>query len=252
MKQEHDTLKGISSLILVFLLTFLLVIPTNTQVHAADPSQALQITIDDGDIIGLGLVLNTAQSFILTQYEPYEIEFIYGNRDSNYLHLTFYFYTNDQTTNFRNESIMYQSNIVENTVSYRIISWDNQTSRYELLYADQPGFGTQKHGIISFLDGTTLVGVGGTLDSNTYSDEQLKTLLGMVEDKAREILSIKSPDELNRNITGTTPPLPSIPSDTSNKDNVSGQKTQTPGFEMILFLAACALVCLLLKKTKRK
>ena len=251
MKQHHDTLKEISALMLVLLLTFLLVIPTNTQVHAADPSQAFQITIDDGDIIGLGLVLNTAQSFILTQYEPYEIEFIYGNRDSNYLHLTFYFYTTDQTSNLRNESIMYQSNIVENTVYYRIISWDNQTSRYALLYADQPGFGTQKHGIISFLNGTTLVGVGGTLDSNTYSDEQLKTLLDMVEDKAREILSIKSPDELNRNITGPTPPLPSIPSDTGSTDNVPGQKTQTPGFEMIVFLAACVFVCFLAKKTKR-
>jgi hypothetical protein len=251
MKQHHDTLKVISALMLALLLTFLLVIPTNTQVHAADPSQAFQITIDDGDIIGLGLVLNTAQSFILTQNEPYEIEFIYGNRDSNYLHLTFYFYTNDQTSNFRNESIMYQSNIVENTVYYRIISWDNQTSRYALLYADQPGLGTQKHGIISFLDGTTLVRVGGTLDSNTYSDEQLKTLLDMVEDKARELLSIKSPDESNRNITGPIPPLPSIPSESGGTDNVPGQKTQTPGFEMILFLAACAFVFLLVKKTKR-
>ncbi|HWR27546.1 MAG TPA: carboxypeptidase-like regulatory domain-containing protein, partial [Candidatus Thermoplasmatota archaeon] len=169
--------------------------------------------------------------FILTQYEPYEIEFIYGNRDSNYLHLTFYFYTNDQTSNFRNESIMYQSNIVENTVYYRIISWDNQTSRYALLYADQPGLGTQKHGIISFLDGTTLVGMGGTLDSNTYSDEQLKTMLDMVEEKARELLSIKSSmDELSGHITGFTRPMKHIKVSLSNGGSTTETTTDAGGY----------------------
>jgi hypothetical protein len=210
MKQERCKLKGMPYAMLALTLTFFLVIPINPSVNAANPSQIFQITIDDGDIIGLGLILNKAQSFIITEFEPYEVNFIYGDQAANYLSLTIYFYTTDQTSYFQNESLMYDSNIVENTVYYRIISHENGTSRYALLYADQPQLGTHKHGIISFLDGNTLVGVGGTLDSDTYSDGQLQTMLSMVEAKARELLSMKGMNELQGKITGFSRPMKHI------------------------------------------
>lgn len=52
-------------------------------------------------------------------------------------------------------------------------------------------------------------------------------------------------------ITGPIPPLPSMPGSTDGTNNGPGQTTKTPGFEAIIFLVACAMICLLLKKTKR-
>jgi len=50
-------------------------------------------------------------------------------------------------------------------------------------------------------------------------------------------------------ITGPIPSLPSMPGETTSNDG-SNQK-QTPGFEVIMFLGACMLVFILLKKQRR-
>jgi hypothetical protein len=51
-------------------------------------------------------------------------------------------------------------------------------------------------------------------------------------------------------VTGTIPPLPSMPSEQTANPGSTPKKT-TPGFEVVLFLGACMLVCFLLKKQRR-
>jgi hypothetical protein len=49
-------------------------------------------------------------------------------------------------------------------------------------------------------------------------------------------------------VTGPIPPLPSIPGVTTPTENTN--QKPTPGFEVIVFLGACLLVCVLLKKRR--
>jgi hypothetical protein len=215
---------------LVLTLTFLLVIPRSSNVFAVNPSQAFQISMGDGAIPSLGLSLNEDQSFVQKQFEPYTIEFVYGDQANDYLHLSLVFYADDQgKTSIDNERILLQSNVVDDPVYYRIISEVNQTTRYALLWADQPQLGDHKYGIIEFLDGTTEIGVGATLNSTIYSDQQLEDMLGIVEAKARELLSLKGMNEIRGQITGFTTPMKHIKVSLSNGEWTNETTTDSDG-----------------------
>jgi hypothetical protein len=197
-----------STLFIIYLAVVLLV-PAGT-IRAADPAQINQITLGDGDIPGLGLSFNTQQSYILNQYEPYEVTFLYGDQNADHMTITIYFYTGgDGELTFENDRGLIENNVMNNQVYYRIISRENETARYEALYADQPQLGTHVYGTISFLDGTTYAGVSATL-ANTYTDQQLSTMMAKGEAKARSLLSTHALTQLQGQITGFTKPLKHI------------------------------------------
>ena len=186
-----------------------LIIPVGT-IRAVDPSQVNQITLADGDIPGLGLSFNSKQSFIYNQYQPYEVSFMYGDQNADHMTITIYFDTGeDGATTFENDRNLIENNVMNNQVYYRIITRENETTRYKALYADQPQLGTHLYGTISFLDGTTYVGISATLQ-NTYTDEQLSSLLSQGEAKARSLLSTRTLTQLQGHITGFTKPLKHI------------------------------------------
>lgn len=198
------------SIIFILFIAAVLLVP-NGLLRAADPAQVNQITLADGDIPGLGLTFNTKQSYIINQYYPYEVSFIYGNQSADRITITIYFYTGgDGALTFENDRNLTESNFMNNPVSYRVISRENDTSRYVALFADQPQLGTHKYGSIIFLDGTTYVGVSATL-KDTYTDEQLSTMLAKAEAKARSLLSTHGlAQQLQGHITGFSLPLKHI------------------------------------------
>jgi len=210
-------------------IAFLCILPSMNTLNAADPAQASQITIDDGNIPDLGLSLNKQESFIITNVKPPQVEFTYGNQNADHAHISIYFYDYDITTDIKNHIIMYQSNVVENTVTYRIIAWQDQTDRYSLLFADQPELGNQKFGIAEFHDGTTLIGLSATLNSSIYSDAQLETMLEKLESKAQDLLSIEAMDEVHGQITGFTRPMKHIQVSLSDGETTNETTTDEEG-----------------------
>jgi len=168
------------SIVVIGAIVFSFMITNLGNVFAANPSQASQITMDDGNIPDLGLSLNKQQSFILTETTPPEVEFIYGDKNADYATLTIYFYDYDITSYINDHIIMYQSNVVDRTTTYRIISWEHGGDSYSLLYADDPVLGNRKYGIGEFHDGTTDIALSATLNSSTYSDAQLQAILSVV------------------------------------------------------------------------
>lgn len=211
------------------IIAFLCIIPAINTLHAANPSQASEITMDDGIIPDLGLSLNKQQSFIITQTTPPEVEFIYGDQNGDHATLTLYFYDYDITTDISNHIIMYQSNVVDRNTTYRILSWDHGSESYTLLFADHPVLGNKKYGIAEFHDGTTLVALSATLNSSIYSDAQLQAMIEKLESKARELLSIEAMDELHGQITGFTIPVKHIKVSLSDGETTNETTTDEEG-----------------------
>lgn len=203
-------MKVITKIGLGLMIAFLCTLPNITTLDAADPSQASEITIDDGNIPDLGLPLNKQESFILTETKPTQVEFAYGDNDADHAYISIYFYEYDITTDIQNHVVMYQSNVVERNTTYRIISWEHSSEQYLLLYADHPVLGNQKCGIAEFHDGNTLIALSATLNSSVYSDTQLQAMMDKLESKARELLSIEAMNEIHGQITGFTQPIKHI------------------------------------------
>ena len=193
-------------------ITILFLIPPCGNVLAADPAQINQISIDDGVISDLGLSLNKSASYIITQYGAPTAYFVYGSQSADHATITLYFYSNDDgTTGLENARSISEGNIVDNQVYYRIISRTNTSDRYSLLYGDSsPELGHHIYGQTVFLDGKTEVGIGATLDTARYTDQQLQTMMNTLEAKAHALLTMKAMNTLHGQITGFTIPLKHI------------------------------------------
>jgi len=227
MKQEQYALKNMPYTMLVLTLTFLLVIPAHNTALAADPSQASQILIDDGNIPDLGLSLNKEKSFILTEVKPPQVTIFYGEQDpAAHASINIYFYDYDLTTYMSEHILFYESNFVEST-SYRVITWEKQADRYALLLENL--LGDYLTGSIEFTHGTTLVGVDAKLNKNTYSDAQLEAMLSKLEAKAQELLSIEAMGEIHGQITGFTRPMKHIKVSLSNGGTSNETTTDDEG-----------------------
>ncbi len=142
-------------------IAFLCLLPAVNTLDAADQTQANQITIDDGNIPDLGLSLNKQKSFIITEVEPPQVTFYYGEEEPlDNAGISLYFYDYDLTTYMSEHILFYESNFVEST-SYRVITWESQANRYALLIEDL--LGDYLIGSIEFTHGTTLIGLSAKL-----------------------------------------------------------------------------------------
>jgi hypothetical protein len=220
-------MKIIKNIGLVITIAFLCILPSINTLDAADPAQIYQITIDDGNIPDLGLSLNRGRSFILTETDPKQVTFYYGDPDpADNAGISIYFYTDDQSTYMSEHILFYESNFVENS-NYRIITWESQTDRYTLLLEDL--LGDYLTGSIEFIHGTTLVGVSANLNKDTYSDSQLVTTMSKLESKAQELLSIEAMDEIHGQITGFNRPMKHIKVSLSNGETTNETTTDKEG-----------------------
>lgn len=210
-------------------IAVLCLLPNTPTFDAANPSQASQITIDDGNIPDLGLSLNKQESFIITEVKPPQVEFAYGDPDGDHAYISLYFYDYDITADINNHIIMYQSNIVERNTTYRIISWEHSADHYSLLWADHPVLGNQKFGIAEFHDGTTLIAYSATLNSSIYSDAQLQGMMDKLESKAQDLLSIEAMDEIHGQITGFSFPMKHIKVSLSDGETTNETTTDEQG-----------------------
>lgn len=229
-------MKGMRYILVAITIAFLFVIPSSSNVSAADPSQAFQISIDDGVVPDLGLSFNKFQSSIQTQFEPYSVQFTYDDQDAGYtgfMILTLYFHS-DETGKIwlDNERNQLEVSIVGNQED-RIISRDNATDRYALLYAYIPEEHPHNHiqGTIIFLDGNTMAIIEATLNADKYSEQQLQDMLNKLEEKAHELISMKAMNhQLQGQITGFGVPLRHIKVTLLDGENITEKTTDENGY----------------------
>jgi hypothetical protein len=226
-------MKDMRYILVAITIAFLFVIPSSSNVSAADPSQILQISIDDGAVPDLGLSFNKARSFISTQFEPYQVDFIYGDPEAEYMDLSLYFYSDEQgKTLLEMDRNRLEGSVVGDQATYRIISRDNATDRYALLYGDSiPELGHRICGSITFLDGNTVAGIGAILNTDNYSDQQLQDMMSKLEAKAHELLSMKAMNhQLQGQITGFGIPLRHIKVALLDGENITEKTTDESGY----------------------
>lgn len=100
-------MKVMKNIAIGVIIALLCIMPCINIPNAADPAQVYQITIDDGNIPDLGLSFNKQKSFILTEVEPHQVTFYYGEPEpSNNAGLSLYFYDYDLTT-YMSEHILF-------------------------------------------------------------------------------------------------------------------------------------------------
>jgi len=198
-------MRGRKNYCLILIIILVCILPNLSIIEATDPSQVYQITIDDGNIPDLGLSFNEGKSFIVTEVKPPQVTFYYGAEEpSSNAGISIYFYDYDLSTYMSEHILFWESNFVESP-SYRVITWEKQTTRYALLVEDL--LGDYLIGSIEFTQGTTLISVSAYLRKDTYTDQQLITMLDKLESKAQELLSIEAMDELHGHITGFSLPI---------------------------------------------
>ncbi|MCJ7698068.1 MAG: hypothetical protein MUO73_07050 [Thermoplasmata archaeon] len=230
-------MKDMRYLLVAITIAFLFLMPGNGNVFAADPSQILQISIDDGVVPDLGLSLNKFQSSIQTQYEPYSVQFTYDDQDAGYtgfMKLILIFYSDYETGKIwlDYERNQLEVSIVRNEED-RIISRDNATDRYALLYAYIPEVDPHNHiqGTIIFLNGNTMTKIEATLNADKYSEQQLQDMLNKLEEKAHELLSMKAMNhQLQGQITGFGIPLRHIKVTLLDGENATEKTTDANGY----------------------
>ncbi|HIG99187.1 MAG TPA: carboxypeptidase regulatory-like domain-containing protein [Thermoplasmata archaeon] len=206
---------------------FLCVIPIFYATDAADQNQVYEINIDDGEIPDLGLSIDKDRSFKITEVKPPQVTIIYGSLEPlDGAEISLYFYDYDLTTYMEEHILMYESNVVK-SYSYRVISWENNTQRYALLYEHLTG--DYNYGLVEFTHGTTLASVNIRLRKNMYSDAQLIEMIDKLEAKAQELLSIQALSEIEGQVTGFTIPMKHIKVSLSDGEITNETTTDAEG-----------------------